>query len=133
MNEVTNDYGLPSRVLEHVFLGEIKSGYPTGFHCNRDLGDENAEVLPETKAVISGDIFEYKVRSKSTYSLKRGNGGYSTFFPETWSRQDVLDAISNRTIQLVDSTSSTYVFNDIRVKIIEKNGNIITFYPIRRE
>lgn len=133
MNEVTNDYGLPSKALEHVFLGEIKGGYPTGYHCNRNLGDEYAEVLPETKAVISGDIFEYKVRSKNAYNLKQGNRGYSTFFPETWSRQDVLDAISNNTIQLVDSTSSTYVFNNMLVKIIEKDGIIKTFYPIRRK
>ena len=86
-------------------------------------------MLPETKAVISGDIFEYKVRSKSTYSLKRDNGGYSTFFPETWSRQQVLDMIKH-SCQLVDPTSGVYVCNNILVKIVERNGNIITFYPV---
>lgn len=133
MNEVTNDYGLTSKVLNHVFLGEIsRGGYPTGYHCNRNLGDENAEVIPETKAIISGDVFEYVVRSKVTHNLKQSNRGYSTFFPETWPRQQVLDMI-RRSCQLVDSASDVYVCNNILVKIVERNGNIITFYPVREE
>lgn len=132
MNEVANDYGLPSKALEHVFLGEIKGGYPTGYHCNRNLGDEYAEVLPETKAVISGDIFEYKVRSKGTHNLKQFNRGYSTFFPETWPRQQILDMIEH-SCQLVDSASDVYVCNNILVRIVERNGDIITFYPVREE
>ena len=35
--------------------------------------------------------------------------------------------------QLVDSASDVYVCNNILVKIVERNGDIITFYPVREE
>ena len=131
MNEVTNNYSLSNRALEHVFLGEIsRAGSPKGYHCNRNLGDENAEVLPDTKAIISGNIFEYMVRSKNTHILKESNRGYSTFFPETGSRQQVLDMIEH-SCRLVDPTSGVYICNNILVKIVKRNRNIITFYPVR--
>ena len=131
MLEVTNDYAHSVGLLEHVFKGQIKSdNSPVGFHCNRNLGDENAEVIPGTDSTISNSIIEYQVRNKVTCDLKKGNGGYSSFFNENLSRQDVLDMLERAT-QIDDHG----VYFDERTKLMiqtfcDSNGNFTTFYPI---
>ncbi|WP_156009464.1 EndoU domain-containing protein [Streptococcus ruminantium] len=132
MNEVINNYGYPQQMLEHVFWGEIDSndGCPKGFHCNRELGDERAEVVTETRAIISGGVFECKVRSRSNGRLKRLNDGYSTFFPESFTRQDILDCLHN-SIQIDDILHQVNLGGeDIYINVHCRNREIITFYPI---
>lgn len=131
MLEVTNNYAHSNDLLEHVFKGEIRSdGSPSGFHCNRNLGDENAEVVLETRANISDLILTYQVRSIVTGRLKKGNGGYSSFFKESLNRQEILDILDRATP--IDENG---VYLDMRTGLMiqtftDSYGNFKTFYPI---
>lgn len=127
MQEVSNDYGYDSHLLEHVFKGEVRAnGIPTGFHCNRNIGDENVRVRPGSRRFISNSIVQYQVESLNGI-LKRANGGYSSFFDEDMSRQEVLDMVVNAT----ELGSDLFKDEDTGLVIFapRKDGDIKTFYP----
>lgn len=130
MIEINNKYNYTDRLLEHVFYGCVFSNNVTGFHCNRNLQDEVAEIIPNTVKKTNGLIVSHKVRSISNHSIyKKGNNGYSTFFPEDWTRQEILDTVENA--KYSSETGLHYSdTKDIYIRIIKRGNRIITFYPI---
>lgn len=133
MNEVSNTYGYTSKMLEHVFWGEIQpDGSPAGFHCNRAIGDEKADIDSNTKEMVYGNVYKCKVKSKYTGIEKMSNHGFSTFFPDGFTRQQILDCIAQA--QVIQSQDSLYLVtlggDDIYIKIYRRGGNIVTIYPV---
>jgi hypothetical protein len=103
MIDITDTKGIPNGKLEHIFLGTVnKSNIPSGFHCDKTFGDERvyaeAHLYPRSNRIVTANrnqkLFEAYVRDKSTYAMKVGNNGKSTFFNQNWSRQDVVDCIA---------------------------------------
>ncbi len=102
MIDIIDKKGIADGKLEHIFLGTIKSNKTSGFHCDKNFGDEKvyaeAHLYSQSKRVIIANrdqkIFEADVREKRTFRLKDENGGRSTFFNADWSRQDVVDCIA---------------------------------------
>lgn len=101
MNGIINEKGISQGKLEHIFWGTIKKDIISGYHCDKNFGDEKvyAEVhsYSKSKRIITANkdqrIFQAYVRSKATGKLKTENCGKSTFFNLNWSRQDVVDCI----------------------------------------
>lgn len=84
----------PNINLWHVFEGEInRSGKPVGFHSRPDGNDpSNARVKsirdkPNRAGVYTATI---EIRDGNQWKQK-----FSSFFPDTMSRDDVIDAVLN--------------------------------------
>lgn len=101
---ISDKKGIPDPKLEHIFWGTVKGNgnIVSGYHCNKNFGDEKvyaeAHLYPKSKRIITLNrnqkIFEAVVRSKESKVLKSANGGKSTFYNNSWSRQDVVDCIA---------------------------------------
>lgn len=100
--EITDPKGLSEPTINHVFLGYVEnksdgSTYVSGYHCDKHYSDTKCEIIPNTKMVIDSrlGLYEAVVRDKITKTRKTHNGGKSSFFNEYWSRQNVVDCITN--------------------------------------
>ncbi len=82
---------LPS-AIEHIFIGSInKKGNATGYHYE-GIEDSLGEVIEGTRSKPdSFGVYSGKIRINGIN--KSGNKGYSTFYPEDMSPQEVIDAI----------------------------------------
>jgi len=80
--------------LEHILEGEInRQGEAVGFHYNM-LETKKGEIIENTKTPVdSNGVYEAQVEIDGV--KKRGNNGYSTFFPDEWDTQEVIDAIND--------------------------------------
>lgn len=98
---ITNTNGIPQGKLNHIFLGTVRGGV-SGFHCDSNFGDElvyaKEHFYPRSKRVIAQNrlqkVFEAYVYAKGTNQIKKENGGKSTFFNQSWTRQEIVDCIA---------------------------------------
>jgi len=101
MIDIIDAKSIPTPKLEHIFLGTVKRGKVSGYHCDKNFGDERVyaekRLYPKSKRVITVNagqkLFEAVVRDKASGGIKKENHGKSSFFPEGWTRQDVVDCI----------------------------------------
>jgi|SRR5690625_3602841 len=79
--------------LEHILEGELNyRGQAVGFHYDR-LPTKKGEIIDNTKSKSNEHgIYEAKVIVSNVE--KTSNRGMSTFFPDEWDTQDVIDAIN---------------------------------------
>jgi hypothetical protein len=77
----------------HIFHGDFKGDMPTGFH-SKYLGSSTHETYGDPTAVSNGvsGVYQQSVRSKKSPKTKKEY--QSTFFPDTVSDDDVMDAIT---------------------------------------
>ncbi|GAB6107762.1 EndoU domain-containing protein [Fusibacter bizertensis] len=101
MKGITDKKGIPDPKLEHIFIGTVKNGKVSGYHCDVKLGDEKlyaeARLYSRSKRLVTANknqkLFEAVVKEKGTKIQKEANGGKSTFFNGSWSRQEIVDCI----------------------------------------
>ncbi|WP_394888309.1 EndoU domain-containing protein, partial [Clostridium butyricum] len=109
IKDLKNTDNFRDGALEHILEGEInKRGKAVGFHY---------EGFPTTKgSVIEGtkstpdNLGLYTGKVEVGGVPKTSNGGQSTFFPENWTAQDVVDAINEAFTnkEFVQGTRNTY-------------------------
>ncbi|URZ04281.1 EndoU domain-containing protein [Clostridium felsineum] len=118
--------------LNHILEGQINgSGMATGYHYE-NFPNAKGEIIEETKSKPN-EFGIYKGKVKIGTVIKRAK---SSFFPEDWSAQRVVDSIneaySNR--EFVKGTNNTFVGetkNGMQIKMfINKNKKIISAFPI---
>ncbi len=120
--------------IEHLFLGTINdSGKATGYHYDGII-DSPGEIIEGTKSEPdSFGVYTAKVRVNGIN--KSGNKGYSSFFPEYMSPQDVIDAINEAYENRVDIGDGLYAgLTDEGMEIdmvLTKKGIIVTAYPVK--
>lgn len=93
INEVEQTEYFRDGALEHILEGELnRHGQATGFHYDQ-LPTKNGEIIEgtETKENEFG-VYEAEVIVSDV--KKNSNGGRSTFFPDDWDTQEVIDAIN---------------------------------------
>lgn len=101
MQGINDSKNINNGKLEHIFLGTVKNNKVSGYHCDKNFGDERVyaekHLYPNSKHIITYNrwhkIFVAYVRDKKSNRLKDENGGKSTFFSPKWSRQEVVDCI----------------------------------------
>lgn len=123
------------KALNHVFAGELnKKGKATGYHYD-GIEDTVGKIVKGTESKPNKfGVYEAKVEVNGI--PKTANGGKSTFFPDDWDSQKVVDVIneafSNK--QFVKNTVNTYegiAENGMKISFfINKNGKIISAFPI---
>lgn len=119
--------------LEHIFDGTInKSGKATGYHYSK-IPESRGKIIDGTrsKSDLHG-VFTAKVEVSGV----RKNG-FSSFYPESWSPQDVVDAINAAYDDAVKNPEnprgSLWIgrCGDLEIDMyLDENKKIITAYPI---
>lgn len=89
---------LPS-AIKHIFIGKINSnGEADGFHY-ANFKNSSSHIISNTESTPN-QYGVYKAKVKIAGIVKSDDGGYSTFFPNSLSPQEVVnyinDAYSNR-------------------------------------
>ena len=119
--------------LEHIFDGSInKKGKATGYHYSM-VEDSKGRIVegtrskPDRHAVFTAKVEVGDVRKN----------GFSSFYPETWSPQEVVDAINAAYRDAVSNPENPHgdlwigYFGDLEIDMyLTEKKKIITAYPI---
>ena len=121
----------------HIFEGDInRKGRAGGYHYDMVEGTSGS-IIEGTKSPALNDAGVYEAKVKVNETLKKANGGKSTFFPDHMSPQDVVDTINEvySNMELIEgSRYSGTSRNGIDIEIIlNSEGKIITAYPQKIE
>lgn len=108
--------------LIHIFEGDIRRGQAGGYHYDMVEGTSGS-IIEGTKSPALNDAGVYKAKVEVNGTLKKANRGESTFFPDSMSPQEVVDAINEAYETRVFDTDSRNVYDGI-----SKNGMKITMY-----
>ena len=119
--------------IEHIFIGDVKYGAAGGYHYAR-LNGARGYILPSTREYIDS-YGSYRAKVAVEGMPKDANQGYSTFFPDAMTPQEVIDAINeaygNR-VMLYEKNEVYVGFaaNGMEViMFIGKGGKIISAFP----
>ncbi|MBR2676925.1 MAG: EndoU domain-containing protein [Solobacterium sp.] len=124
--------------LEHLFLGTLKDNNTraTGYHYD-GIVDSPGSIVPGTKSEPdSHGVYLGKVVVNGV--AKKSYNGYSSFFPESYSPQDVIDAVNDvyDHCELIgDSLYSGLTEDGMEIELVirENDGKIVTAYPVMEE
>lgn len=113
------DIFLPGAVA-HILEGEINAkGEAVGFHYDK-LDTKKGEIMTGTETDPDEfGVYEAKVIVENVE--KTSNSGYSTFFPDDWDSQEVIDAINDAYAHLEHIHGNTY-------EGLTKDGMLIRMY-----
>ncbi len=121
--------------LEHIFDGTInKKGKATGYHYSR-VEDSKGQIIDGTRGKKDENgVFSAKVEVDG---VKKE--GFSSFYPEDWSPQDVVDAINTAYKDaLADKQNprgSLWIGHAGKLEIdmyLDDNRKILTAFPVHR-
>jgi Bacterial EndoU nuclease len=125
------------KTIKHIFEGEInKAGKATGVHHIDAIRGGTARIVPGTVQSGPNGLYKAIVEVKDTtgkWIRKSGNKGYSSFFPDNWDKQKVLEEITHAFNNKVFDTGNTWkglTSNGIEIEMyIGTNGEIISAFP----
>ena len=119
--------------MEHILEGELNArGIAVGFHYD-GLPTKKGEIIPGTESKPNKQgVFEAKV--KVSGEAKQSNGGKSTFFPNEFTAQEVVDAINEAYATSTYLSGNTYEglsLDGIHIRMyLDKNNKIISAFPV---
>ena len=109
--------------LIHIFEGDInRKGRAGGYHYDMVEGTSGS-IIEGTKSPALNDAGVYEAKVKVNGTLKKANGGKSTFFADHMSPQEVVDSINEAYETRAFDTNSKNKYEGI-----SKNGMKITMY-----
>lgn len=131
-----NTENFTESAIEHIFLGTVnEDGKASGYHYD-GIEDSPGKIVEETRS--EPDAFGvYTARVKVNGIGKAGNRGYSTFYPDAYTPQEVIDAVNEAYENRVQISGSLYAgLSEQGIEIdmaLDENGRIITAYPVKEE
>ena len=135
INQLKNTFDFNPHALEHILEGNLnKKGHAGGFHYN-GMPNSKGKIIPGTKSVPNHfGVYEAEVTVNGI--RKTANGGKSTFFPDHWNAQEVVDAINEafNKKQFVQGRRNSYVgelSNGMQIEMFIDNitGKVISAFP----
>ena len=121
--------------LSHIFEGDLnRRGQSGGYHYDM-VESTSGSIIEGTKGPDLNDAGVYEARVEVNGIPKKANGGYSTFFPDHMSPQEVVDTINEayETREFKIKTRNTYEgFSKNGMKItmyLDSDEKIISAYP----
>ena len=102
VKKLKNTGNFAKKTLEHIFDGTINGkGKATGYHYTM-VTDSKGKVIDGTRSKVDENgVFTGKVEVNG---VKKN--GFSSFFPESWSPQQVVDAINTAYDDALDDPSN---------------------------
>ena len=119
--------------LEHILEGELnKKGQAVGFHY-ANLPTRKGEIIEDTETPEDEQgVYEAQVIVSDVE--KKSNGGKSSFFPDHWDSQDVVDAINEAYETKSFISGNTYeglTEEGIIVRMyLDQSEQIISAFPV---
>ena len=119
----------------HIFEGDInKKGQSGGYHYDMVEGT-SGNIIEGTKGSVLNDAGVYEAKVEVNGIPKKANGGYSTFFPDHMSPQEVVDAINEAYSNKVLAHGNKYIGKSsnglkIGMYIRKSDGKIISAFPM---
>ncbi|MEC1270149.1 T7SS effector LXG polymorphic toxin [Bacillus vallismortis] len=133
--QLSNVENFRPKALEHIFEGEVNyREAAVGYHYE-GLDDTAGKVISGTKT-DKNEHGVYKGKVEVNGKKKFSNNGFSTFFPEEWTPQQVVDSINEayENKEFIPGTKNTYegrTKDNLRIRMfIDSNGKIISSFPI---
>ena len=133
IKKLKNTEHFAKNTLEHIFDGTINGkGKATGYHYSM-IADSKGKIIDGTRSnTDKNGVFTAKVE----VSVKKKNG-VSSFYPESWSPQQVVDAINTAYDDALNDSGnpqgSLWVgySGDIEIDMyLNSNKQITTAYPV---
>lgn len=131
--KLKNTENFARNTLEHIFDGTINSkGKATGYHYTKVSGSKG-EIIEGTKSKEDKNgVFTGKVKVNN---IKKN--GFSSFYPESWSPQQVVDAINTAYDYAINDSKnpkgSLWIgyYDDLEIDMyLDKNKKITTAFPV---
>lgn len=117
-----------ANALEHIFIGTInKDKEATGYHYEGLTQDVELIKSTLSKEDKNG-VYRAKIKIKGIEK-----NAYSSFFPKTWSAQDVVNAINEAYVNKKHLTNNTYEGTSKNIKIqmyLTQDNKIISAFPV---
>ncbi|WP_242396957.1 EndoU domain-containing protein, partial [Clostridium butyricum] len=132
IDDLKNTENFKDSALKHILEGEInKRGKAVGFHYE-GFPTTKGNIIEGTKS-LPDELGVYTGRVEVSGIPKTSNGGQSTFFPESWTAQDIVDAINQAYVNKTFVRGNTYIGtlpSGMKIEMfIDQYGNIISAYP----
>lgn len=133
IKKLKNSQNFSKSALEHIFDGSINSkGNATGYHYNQ-IADSKGQIIKGTESKKdSHGVFTAKVK---VLNVKKN--GFSSFYPESWTPQQVVDAIDEAYRDALDDPAnprgSLWIgySGDLEINMyLDNNKKITTAFPI---
>ena len=133
IKKLSNTEHFAKKTLEHIFDGTINSkGNATGYHYSK-VKDSKGEIIPGTESDRDGHgVFTAKVKVSG---VKKN--GFSSFYPEDWTPQQVVDAINEAYDDALSDKSNPHgsiwigYSGDLEIDMyLDNNKKITTAFPI---
>ena len=130
--DLKNTENFKEGALEHILEEEInKRGKAVGFHYE-GFPTTKGSVIDGSKS-IPNDLGVYTGKVEINGIPKLSNGGKSTFFPENWDAQDIVNAINEAYINKTFVRGNTYIgilSTGMKIEMfIDGSGKVISAYP----
>ena len=131
--DLKNTKNFTKNALKHILEGEInKRGKAVGFHYE-GFPTAKGKIIEGTKSVPD-ELGIYTGRVEISGIAKTANGGKSTFFPESWTAQDIVDGINEAyNNRIFKSGNEFYGYTSkglkIRMYIDVNSDKIISAFP----
>ncbi len=132
LNDLKNTDVFNKSAIEHIFMGTVNSnGKGSGYHYDM-IKDSPGKIVESTRS---------KTDKNGCYTAYVEVDGhekdhYSTFYPDDWSPQDVVDAIVAARKDALDNDrhkGDTYIgyYNGIEINMyLDSKDRVVTAYPI---
>ncbi len=133
ISSLKNTQNFAKNTLNHIFDGTINGkGNATGYHYSR-VTDSKGEIIEGTESAPDRHgVFTAKVKVDG----KKKNG-FSSFYPESWSPQQVVDAINEAYDDAMSDKSNPHgelwigYSGDLEIDMYLNNSKkITTAYPV---
>ena len=115
--------------------GHTKAAFDNYIEHQKSIGNYASHT--EDKIIHSNGLIEYKFEMtdiNGKIHKKKGNGGYSTLFPEDWSKEKIkeesLYALKNAQRTKQNYYKGTSKDGKIKIEFIIKNNKIKSTYPV---
>ena len=122
--------------LEHIFDGTInKKGKATGYHYDKVEGSKG-EIISGTRSKEDRHgVYTAKVKVEGVQK-----NGFSSFYPDDWTPQEVVDAINTAYQDALSSSDNPHgdlwigYSGDLEIDMyLSEQKKVITAYPIYRK
>ena len=133
IKQLKNTGNFAKKTLEHIFDGTINSkGKATGYHYTK-VTDSKGKVIDGTRSSVDENgVFTGKVEVSG---VKKN--GFSSFYPESWTPQQVVDAINTAYDDAINDPSNPKgelwigYCGDLEIDMyLDSNKKITTAFPI---
>ena len=122
-----------STAIEHIFMGNVNSsGKGSGYHYDM-LTDSPGEIIEGTRSKLDkNNVYTAQVEVDG-----HKKDGISTFFPDDWTPQEVVDAIAEarqEALKTGKKSGSYYVGHSRGLQInmyLDSNKKVVTAFPVK--